>query len=148
MFSSIYDAKEHADEHYAKSRHVQRGHFKKGECEPLEVLKSLSGENIKAEGQPLPTVEAAGDEYRGNESEDEAEYSDDEEDGDGEDPERESDDEAEESKDGEPTVEQGQAYKILLLQAPLLIPVLELPNLKACTTSASSAQGREESLTD
>lgn len=65
MFSSIYDAKEHADEHYAKSRwvcqyprclsqiqgrrqrqvaarahnnrHVQRGHFKKGECEPLEV---------------------------------------------------------------------------------------------------------------
>ncbi|CAI7580247.1 unnamed protein product [Penicillium crustosum] len=115
MFSSIYDAKEHADEHYAKSRahnnrHVQRGHFKKGECEPLEVLKSLSGENIKAEGQPLPTVEAAGDEYRGNESEDEAEYSDDEEDGDGEDPERESDDEAEESKDGEPTVELAVAW--------------------------------------
>ncbi|CAI7599446.1 unnamed protein product [Penicillium viridicatum] len=118
LFSSIYDAKQHADEHNAKprfgrrqrqvparahnNRHVERGHFKKGECEPLEVSNSLYGEKIEAEGQSLPTVEAAGDEDRGNESEDEVGYSEDEEDGDGEDRESESDDEAEESRDGEP----------------------------------------------
>ena len=95
-------------------------------------MNSLSGENIEAEGQPLPTVEAAGDEDRGNESEDEVEYSEDEEDGDGEDRESESDDEAEESRDGEPTpdlavswldspsknqniLRKGKSYKILLL---------------------------------
>ncbi|KAJ5415954.1 Threonyl/alanyl tRNA synthetase SAD, partial [Penicillium sp. CMV-2018d] len=78
--------------------------LQKGECEPLEVLNSLSGENIEAEGQPLPTVEAAGDEDRGNESEDEVEYSEDE-DGDGGDRESVSDNEAEESTDGEPTAD-------------------------------------------
>ncbi|KAJ5420710.1 Threonyl/alanyl tRNA synthetase SAD [Penicillium sp. CMV-2018d] len=84
-----------------RNRHVQRGHFKKGECEPLEVFNSLSGENIE---EPFPIVEAAGDEDRGNESESEVGYSEDEEDRDREDRESESD-EAEESRDGEPTAD-------------------------------------------
>ena len=96
-------------------------------------MNSLSGENIE---EPLPIVEAARDEDRGNESEDEVEYSEDEQDRDREDRESESDHEAEESRDGEPTADlavswlgspsknqkilrKGKLYKILLPYVPI-----------------------------
>ncbi|OQD65138.1 hypothetical protein PENPOL_c006G02545 [Penicillium polonicum] len=65
----------------------------------------MSNEDTSKGGMRTFGVEAAGDEDRGNESEDEVEYSEDEENGDGEDRESESDNEAEESTDGEPTAD-------------------------------------------
>lgn len=73
------------------------------------------------------------------------------------------DDEFDNSEDVEPTTEsavawlsglpkdqkivgEGKTYNILLLHAPLLIPVLQLLGLKACYISASNAQGRGGSL--
>ncbi|KGO65779.1 Zinc finger, C2H2 [Penicillium italicum] len=89
-FSSVYDAKKHADEHIPKPKwmcqydrclaqmqgrkllkfvalshynvHIQQGDFREGECQPLKVSNSPPGHNIEVQSQPLAANEEDGDE--------------------------------------------------------------------------------------
>ncbi|KAJ5504103.1 Threonyl/alanyl tRNA synthetase SAD [Penicillium fimorum] len=92
QFFTAYEAKQHAEEHFPKCRkqsrvcalahykvHIRRGHFQDGEYTPLEVLNSLSGENIEPEDEPLAKVAEARDGDWERASEDEIDNSEDEE---------------------------------------------------------------------